>query len=337
MSEPGTRGPDLAGWLEHVEPAPVEENVPESAPDLEREESPSPSAEPNYVATFTSRKHLMPHWKNVLEAPRNGDSGSLKAIMFEKRPGSWELPAFETLEGHGLNPAAVSAALTSLSSTAHETHRGALQHAVLVTDLSGTLINSLGPTFNLSPEIFEEHLVQSGYTKASYEDPDPSTWPTRFLRKQHVSLRWHSLVQRKDVEPRDPHLRDLLIQDRLVWQGSIQSRGPKKKPLRQKRFLYTVNNIFRREWPLASMFRAPTRRLVESESPRGLVDFEEDDKDDFEDEWLADSPSKEPDVVAWEERVTFCWGQLGEEKTRKCVQGRESRGRVLIIASNPLT
>ncbi|KAK0654796.1 hypothetical protein B0T16DRAFT_383824 [Cercophora newfieldiana] len=281
-------GPDLAGWLEHVEaeagPSGSGENAPEDHDDGEpdQRQTPSPSDETDYITSFKSRKHLMPHWRNVLMETRNPSSGSISVLTFRKQAGP--VPRI---------PAAIP------------------PRAVLVTDLSEALINALGPQFGLSPEIFEEHLVQSGYTKTSYDDPDPSTWQTRFLKRQHFSLRWYSMVLRNDVEPRDDRLRELLIQEKLVWRGSVQSRGPGKAPIRKKRFLYTPFNIFRREWPLSSMSRTPKQRLVKSPDQRGLVDLEEGDEDDFAHEWnpgMRDPDDDDYNVVAWEERVTFCWG-----------------------------
>ncbi|KAB5578904.1 hypothetical protein GE09DRAFT_1215040 [Coniochaeta sp. 2T2.1] len=91
--------------------------------------------------------------------------------------------------------------LTAALGPDYSAHRNAEFKVVLVSDLCRELTNSLGPTLHLSLEAFEEHLVKSGYTAASYEDADSSTWPTRFMRKQQVSLRWHSLVLRENMEP----------------------------------------------------------------------------------------------------------------------------------------
>lgn len=69
---PGVTGSDIAGWLEHVETEDgpsggnVVENVVENLAgqdeDLEPDESdPLPDPELSYIASFKSRRHLMPH------------------------------------------------------------------------------------------------------------------------------------------------------------------------------------------------------------------------------------------------------------------------------------
>lgn len=189
--------------------------------------------------------------------------------------------------------------------------------ALLVSDLSRPVINSLGPVFNLSPEIFEEHLVQSGYTKTSYDDHDSSiTWPTRFLPRQHVSLRWHSLVARDKVEPRDMLSRKLLIRNELERRRSAESlsegtSGPKNRW--KKYSLSTLTNIFRKEWSLSASYRAPHRRL-RWDANENLVDIGSDDES--HEDWDETTPM-DTEVVAWEERATFCWGSWKQEKLRK--------------------
>ncbi|KAK4451210.1 hypothetical protein QBC34DRAFT_274395, partial [Podospora aff. communis PSN243] len=187
-------------------------------------------------------------------------------------------------------------------------------HAVLVTDLSRNLIDGIGAAFNLNPEPFEEHLVQSGYTSTSYEDPDPSTWPTRFLQKQHVSLRWYSLVMRRDVEPRTDHHRRALIRDnKLEWLGP--SRLPRKRN-QQYKALRVLGNIFRRESPLSSTYWKPKAKLIENRDSSSnfvaLVETGEVGQNGFKTDWATDYLSGKPEdfsIVGWEERVTFCWGE----------------------------
>ena len=148
-----------------------------------------------------------------------------------------------------------------------------------------------------------------------YDDPDPSTtWPTRFLPRQRVSLRWHSLVIRDNVEPRDMVSRKLLIGGALEWRRSAESLsegtlGPKN--MWKKYSLSTLTNIFRKEWPLSASYRAPHPRLRRDDD-ENLVDIGSDDKSD-----LDETTSMDTEAVAWEERVTFCWGSWKQEKLRK--------------------
>lgn len=274
-----------------------------------------------YIESFTSRRHMMPHWRNVLSSPRNDDCGSVDLLSFSRSAGPdggvLALQPIARLDALNLRPRALAAAL----GPDYQAHRNPGLKAVFVTDLCKPLINSLGPIFHLSPEAFEEHLVGSGYTAESYEEADPSTWPTRFLHRQHVSLRWHSLVLRENMEPRDAHMRRLLLNNELEWKRSF-TRGRVRKRLEwHKRFLFTLTNIFRQEWSLSSVYRPMKRRLVKSdETPRpALVDVGDGDGDELEEpDQLDRLPESEMDIVAWEERVTFCWGSWGQGRVRRC-------------------
>ncbi|KAK3368277.1 hypothetical protein B0H63DRAFT_74249 [Podospora didyma] len=272
----------------------------------------------SYVASFLSRQHLMPHWRNVLARPRNRSCGSVTVLSFSSsssssQSGGLTLQSSHELSSYAVNPSSLTAALTpDLNAGLEQADSNVLSslpRAVLVSDLSEPLINSLGPIFRLSPETFEEHLIRSGYTSTSYQDRDSSTWPTRFLPKQHVSLRWHSLVSRKDTEPRDASSRRVLMEDMMEWRRSF-GKGPGGKIMWHTRLLSKLTNIFRQEWSLSPTSRPLKRRLVMSDQPRGLIDIGEGDE--FEEVEKGPRADEELDVVAWEERVTFCWGSWNQ-------------------------
>lgn len=52
------------------------------------------------------------------------------------------------------------------------------------------LIQVLSVVFSLSPEVCEEHLVQSGWT-GFYNDSEVPDWNSRRIAREHVSVKWH--------------------------------------------------------------------------------------------------------------------------------------------------
>ncbi len=262
----------------------------------------------DYIRAFQRSPHSLPHWRNVLSRSRVESSGSILLLSFRQGEG---VVSRQKLS-HGFER--LQATLTDGVAPS------ATPQAVFVRDISTRMMNSLGPAFNLSPEIFEAQLVQSGFAPASYEDPDSSTWVTRFLPKRHISLRWFSPVLRKDMEPRGMVSRRLLISEGLKWNRYVKRRRGIIRLPEPSRQLHPAVNIFRQEWWLSARTR---QKLVPDENPRYLdstalaeiLDASEAANSDSR--FLTQSsPSKEPDIVAWEERVTFCWGHRGQERRR---------------------
>ncbi|KAH6843494.1 hypothetical protein B0I37DRAFT_218904 [Chaetomium sp. MPI-CAGE-AT-0009] len=268
--------------------------------------SPPGEGDPKYIDTFRPVRYLMPHWRNVLELSRVKSSGSISLLWFGHGIGIWDR---RELASGSLCPGSLAEAFApEPGGTASP------PQAVFVRDISSRIINTLGPTFNLSPETFEEHLVQSGYTALSYANPEPSTWPTRFLRRQQVSLQWFSVVLRKDMEPRDDFSRLQLLGDGLRWsrETKLQGRAREVSLTRRHRELHTSTNIFRREWPLSSTYRPPKRKL--HGTIYDLVEIGEEDASSNSSSIEDESPMEEPNIVAWEERVTFCWGNCSQQR-----------------------
>ncbi|KAK3291082.1 uncharacterized protein B0H64DRAFT_409776 [Chaetomium fimeti] len=257
----------------------------------------------NYIDSFRPSRHLVPHWRNVLSPSRVASSASISLLWFGHGTGIQDR---QQLRG-SLHPASLAKKFTPDSSGT-----GSLPQAVFVRDISSGIINTLGPTFNLSPETFEAHLVQSGYTASSYSDPDPSTWPTRFLCRAHVSLQWFSVVLRKDMEPRDEFSRHQLLETGLRWSRESKRRGRAGEVtlMRHNHELHTSTNIFRREWPLSSTFRPPKRKL--QGTVYDLVEIGEDDASSNSSS--TEDEREESNIVAWEERVTFCWGSCSQRR-----------------------
>lgn len=70
------------------------------------------------------------------------------------------------------------------------------QRLLIVEDLSENTICALGSFFGVSPEFFEEYLLNSGYGEARYNEPPARTWKTSRLKKSHASIKWYRPVHR---------------------------------------------------------------------------------------------------------------------------------------------
>ncbi|KXX81518.1 hypothetical protein MMYC01_202487 [Madurella mycetomatis] len=310
--EPGSSGTDSPSFATAQEQTAETSKETESESDGggqdEARSGPGTTEEGNYLKAFRSERHHMPHWKNVFAKSRSKFRGFITLLSLYSEGGRSTIePRRLPEEGNAktLKPSTLTTAL----STAPEPDANQPAHALLITDLSWSLINSLGPSLCLSPEVFEQHLVRSGYTETSYDDPDPSYWPTRFLPKQTASLRWYSLVRRKDIPARNERERRKLVERRLIWRRRIRNKisSPSKKPTWQRLRLTTQTNIYRQEWLISALYRPPKRDLVYNDEAGSFWDFGEGDGYDEKDD-IDGTSDEELDIVAWEERVTFCWG-----------------------------
>jgi len=295
----------------------------------------NPTADPYYIRSFQSQGHLMPHWRNVLAECRTDASGLVQVLSFvneqiDREQNLWNLQLHWTgrIESSSLAEELARHPLAADLARHPAAVFNQPARAIFACDLSETMINDIGSIFHLSPEVFEEHLVQSGYTAKSYLDRDPSTWPTRFLPKRQVSLRWHSLVMRRDMEPRNQSERQDLVRDGLRWWRKVNKIDGRKRltPLWQSRHLWTLPNIFRQEWSLSAIYHPPRRTLTTDSKRNALVDIGDgdgydgkvgDDGEVDEVDEIVEVADDDLNVVAWEERVTFCWGNIEQERVRE--------------------
>ena len=109
---------------------------------------------------------------------------------------------------------------------------------ILVEDLSERVIHMLGREFGINPEFFEEHLLNSGYSGANYEQPPAKLWNTASLEKSYVSMKWFRPVWRTPTYFSSRDLSDLFEYqtEHLTRRGKITTR--------------VMTNIFRSGWGL---------------------------------------------------------------------------------------
>ncbi|ELR02862.1 hypothetical protein VC83_03061 [Pseudogymnoascus destructans] len=118
------------------------------------------------------------------------------------------------------------------------------QRLLIVPDLAPQIINLLGNLFGLSPEVFEEHLINSGYEGANYDDEPAHTWSTAKMKKSHASIKWYRPVERRPVAPYSTRDREILLDP---TQGRLKRSGDYDRDF----LVYqTQSNIFRSEWEM---------------------------------------------------------------------------------------
>lgn len=121
---------------------------------------------------------------------------------------------------------------------------GVKQRVILVEDLSPRTINFLGCRYGISPEFFEEHLINSGYNGSDYSDPPANTWPTSGLKKSYFSMRWHRPVYRLPIIPFSENDLNEILDPEI---GRIEDPVNDASDMSIYR---TQTNIFRSEWGL---------------------------------------------------------------------------------------
>ncbi|KAK3387745.1 hypothetical protein B0H63DRAFT_470835 [Podospora didyma] len=213
----------------------------------EEAELPNPTPSPSYFTQYRWMRDYMPHWQNTFASSRKS-SGSITVydISGLKRLHQWQdsqLTARTRVAEAEAVPATTGVPPFELPLEQ--------SHAIFVQDLSPTLINVLGTTLEIGPEVFESHLVRSGYRgQGSYQDTDGRLWWTLHRGvAMHATLRWFSAVNRRPL-PLSMKNREQLITDKLEW-TEMEPPGEGKRVKIHYR-LKTETNIFRREWPLGS-------------------------------------------------------------------------------------
>ena len=145
---------------------------------------------------------------------------------------------------------------------------------IVVEDLSPELIEILGSVFGMSPEFFEEHLLNSGWQNGEDQDGGADLWNTRGMKKDYVSVRWYRPGVQTSPRPSsvDDRIR-LFANPRwipLEWTETVAVEQGDENPIKYG-VLHTirpVTNILRRAWNLKT-------KPTEVDSTRGSVAWEE--------------------------------------------------------------
>lgn len=114
---------------------------------------------------------------------------------------------------------------------------------LIATDLSTTLMNCLGSSLDISPEMFEEHLLNSGWRDCRYDDSESDTWITRNMIKDYTSIKWYRPVKASVYG----------VDRGIDSAGDLQFTWTYSSPFKLDnayRELKPSTNIFRRDWDL---------------------------------------------------------------------------------------
>lgn len=122
---------------------------------------------------------------------------------------------------------------------------------IIANDLSTDLIQCLGASFSMSPEIYEEHLVNAGWQNGICNDQDPNTWITQDMKKSYMSIKWYRPVKRVLQRPYSSIDRQTFLNPNarsFSWMEAVSTgRG---KPRGVEHTSRPATNIFRQDWDM---------------------------------------------------------------------------------------
>ncbi|KAI4140520.1 MAG: hypothetical protein LQ341_003801 [Variospora aurantia] len=190
-----------------------------------------------YSEEIQRLRRCMPHLENVSKVPRSHHRAELSCLDFS---------------GGQL----LSNELHYLGSKTRESEEDFVQSLVcnipsevsdrflIVDDLSDKLIYLLGTCLHITPELFEEHLLNSGWHDNSYNDRDTDLWSTRNLTKNYVSIRWFRPIEDRVYRP-------------WIEQASGVMLDPLTTPDSWEESHTSTHRIIHSTWPLVNLLRRP--------------------------------------------------------------------------------
>ncbi|KAF4230464.1 hypothetical protein CNMCM8980_002687 [Aspergillus fumigatiaffinis] len=220
-------------------PSPRQQSAQRPAAKEPKGESPSPR-EP-YYRVLDRAKNVFDHIKH----------GNIRKIPRLERT---SITLYEYYDDDTATRAEIETA--SEISRFHGMRDGLKGRVFLVEDLSRETIHALGETFGITPEFFEEHLLNSGYSGARYDDPPARSWKTARLNKPYVSIQWFRPVYRRPPLFSNRDREELLDFELEYISGNSRIS------------LKAETNIFRPEWDL----RVDPRGTAKEMSEFGLVE-----------------------------------------------------------------
>ena len=124
---------------------------------------------------------------------------------------------------------------------------------IVASDLSTALMNCLGTSLSMSPEVYEEHLVNSGWRNGTYNDKEPDTWVTRDMKKSHLSIRWYRPVKRTLRQPYSTvERKEFLTSGTTPFSWTEAVLDEHGQPHGVKHQSRPKTNILRRDWDMST-------------------------------------------------------------------------------------
>ncbi|KAL9022975.1 MAG: hypothetical protein Q9180_008459, partial [Flavoplaca navasiana] len=119
------------------------------------------------------------------------------------------------------------------------------RRVLIVEDLSDTLMYILGSCLHVTPEVFEEHLVKSGWHDNNYEDREPDMWSTRNLTKNYASIRWYRPIKGLLSRPCEEQASEILLTPQTTPDSWEENSSPQRRILHHTE---PMVNLLRRPW-----------------------------------------------------------------------------------------
>ena len=122
---------------------------------------------------------------------------------------------------------------------------------IVANDLSTDLIECLGTSLSISPEVYEEHLVNAGWQNGIYDDQQPETWITRDMKKSHMSIKWYRPVKRVLQRPYSTNDRQKFLNpgaQPFRWTENVTDTCGKPHGVQHKS--RPTANILRQDWDI---------------------------------------------------------------------------------------
>ena len=124
---------------------------------------------------------------------------------------------------------------------------------IVAEDLSSDLIEQLGSLLNISPETFEEHLLNSGWRNGIKTQQGAHSWITHCMKKDYLTVRWYRTVKRQLLKPNTYKERVKLLNPHrrrpgFSWGESVTDDLGKRHTVRHSS--RPLSNIFRDEWDI---------------------------------------------------------------------------------------
>lgn len=210
-------------------------------------QEPVGSAVKSYALTTNTLSLHLPHLNNVKCSSRHNDVSVTCYDYLDNALVSIE--AFSAMQPSKLLQNAEGVSLRQYlecipSETVH-------LRLIVANDLSTDLIDCLGTLFSISPEMYEEHLVNSGWQDGIYNDQQPENWITRNMRKSHTSIKWYRPVKRVLQRPYSTTDRQRFLDPSTQpfrWTENVPDAHG--KPHGVQHISTPTTNILRQDWDM---------------------------------------------------------------------------------------
>ena len=204
---------------------------------------------PSFAEKIREMQLCLPHLQNVRYPSRRRDA-SIDCYDFSNDSviSSWHAGFRMALDGFFADDD------TPLSSLLNEQPESGVDlRLILAEDLSSDLIEQLGSLLDISPEIFEEHLLNSGWIDGVQFHQGEESWNTHTMDKDYLTVKWYRPVNRQLLKPNtyeerlkllDPNLR----QPWFSWAENVIDDFGNRHTVRHSS--RPISNIIRNNWDI---------------------------------------------------------------------------------------